>query len=34
VTLTLPSATGNSLQGQSSTLSYVFTANQRVATNQ
>jgi spore coat-associated protein N len=34
VTLTLPAATGNTLQGQSSTLSYVFTANQRVAANQ
>jgi spore coat-associated protein N len=34
VTLTLPAASGNSLQGQSSTLNYVFTATQRAATNQ
>jgi hypothetical protein len=31
VTLTLPSAAGNSLQGQSSTINYTFTANQRAA---
>jgi spore coat-associated protein N len=34
VTLTLPAGAGNTLQGQSSTLNYVFTANQRTATNQ
>ena len=34
VTLTLPAGAGNTLQGQSSTLNYVFTANQRAATNQ
>ena len=34
VTLTLPAAAGNTLQGQSSTLSYVFTATQRAAANQ
>ena len=34
VTLTLPAAAGNTLQGQSSTLSYVFTASQRAASNQ
>ena len=34
VTLTLPAAAGNTLQGQSSTLSYVFTATQRAASNQ
>jgi spore coat-associated protein N len=34
VTLTLPAASGNALQGQSSTLNYVFTATQRAATNQ
>ncbi len=34
VTLTLPAASGNALQGQSSTLNYVFTASQRAATNQ
>jgi len=33
VTLTLPSGSGNSEQGQSSTLTYVFTANQRAGTN-
>jgi spore coat-associated protein N len=31
VTLTLPSGAGNSLQGQSSTINYTFTANQRAA---
>jgi spore coat-associated protein N len=31
VTLTLPASAGNSLQGQSSTISYTFTANQRAA---
>jgi hypothetical protein len=31
VTLTLPGAAGNSLQGQSSTINYTFTANQRAA---
>lgn len=34
VTLTLPAGAGNTLQGQSSALNYVFTANQRTATNQ
>jgi spore coat-associated protein N len=34
VTLTLPAASGNSLQGQSSTLNYVLAATQRTATNQ
>ncbi len=34
VTLTLPAGAGNTLQGHSSTLNYVFTANQRAATNQ
>ena len=34
VTLTLPATASNTLQGQSSTLNYVFTANQRTATNQ
>jgi hypothetical protein len=34
VTLTLPSASGNALQGQSSTINYTFTANQRAGTNQ
>jgi len=34
VTLTLPATSSNTLQGQSSTLDYVFTANQRTATNQ
>jgi len=32
VTLTLPSAAPNTLQGQSSTISYAFTATQRAAT--
>lgn len=31
VTLTLPGTAGNSLQGQSSTINYTFTANQRAA---
>jgi spore coat-associated protein N len=31
VTLTLPGSAGNSLQGQSSTIAYTFTANQRAA---
>ena len=34
VTLTLPAVASNTLQGQSSTLSYVFTATQRAASNQ
>jgi spore coat-associated protein N len=34
VTLTLPASAGNSLQGQSSTISYTFTANQRAAASQ
>jgi hypothetical protein len=34
VTLTLPSAAPNTLQGQSSTISYAFTATQRAATSQ
>ena len=34
VTLTLPSAAGNTLQNQSSTISYAFTGTQRAATNQ
>ncbi|HVA31084.1 MAG TPA: TasA family protein [Gaiellaceae bacterium] len=34
VTLTLPATSSNTLQGQSSTLDYVFTANQRAATSQ
>ena len=34
VTLTLPAASANSLQGQTSSLNYVFTANQRAAGNQ
>ena len=33
VTLTLPSGAGNSLQNQSSTISYAFTGTQRTATN-
>jgi hypothetical protein len=33
VTLTLPSATGNTFEGLSSTISYAFTATQRTATN-
>jgi spore coat-associated protein N len=33
VTLTLPSGAGNSLQNQSSTISYTFTGTQRTATN-
>jgi len=33
VTLTLPSAAPNTLQGQSSTISYAFTATQRAATS-
>ena len=33
VTLTLPSAAGNSLQNQSSTITYTFTGTQRTATN-
>ncbi|MGH3104946.1 MAG: TasA family protein [Gaiellaceae bacterium] len=33
LTLTLPSSTGNTLQGQSSTISYQFTGTQRAATN-
>jgi spore coat-associated protein N len=33
VTLTLPASAGNSLQGQSSTIAYTFTANQRAATD-
>jgi len=33
VTLTLPSGAGNSLQNQSSTISYAFTGTQRSATN-
>lgn len=34
VTLTLPSATGNTFQGLTSTLTYTFTGTQRAATNQ
>jgi hypothetical protein len=34
VTLTLPSAAPNTLQGQSSTISYAFTATQRAAAAQ
>jgi spore coat-associated protein N len=34
VTLTLPSGAGNTLQNQSSTISYAFTGTQRAATNQ
>jgi spore coat-associated protein N len=34
VTLTFPSAAGNTFQGLSETLNYTFTANQRTATNQ
>ena len=34
VTLTLPSATGNTFQGLTSTLTYAFTGTQRAATNQ
>jgi predicted ribosomally synthesized peptide with SipW-like signal peptide len=34
VTLTLPSAAGNTLQNQSSTIQYTFTGTQRAATNQ
>ena len=34
ITLTLPAGAPNTLQGQSSVLNYVFTANQRAATNQ
>ncbi len=34
VTLTLPSATGNTFQGLTSTLTYSFTGTQRAATNQ
>jgi spore coat-associated protein N len=34
VTLTLPASAGNSLQGQSSTITYTFTANQRTAASQ
>ena len=33
VTLTLPAAAPNTLQGKSSTINYSFTANQRAATN-
>jgi spore coat-associated protein N len=33
VTLTLPSVAGNTLQNQSSTISYAFTGTQRAATN-
>lgn len=33
VTLTLPSGAGNSLQNQSSTITYAFTGTQRAATN-
>lgn len=33
VTLTLPSGAGNTLQNQSSTISYAFTGTQRTATN-
>jgi predicted ribosomally synthesized peptide with SipW-like signal peptide len=33
VTLTLPSGAGNTLQNQSSTISYAFTGTQRAATN-
>ena len=33
MTLTLPSAAGNTLQNQSSTLSYAFTGTQRTATS-
>jgi hypothetical protein len=33
VTLTLPSAAGNTFQNQSSTIAYTFTATQRSATN-
>jgi len=34
VTLTFPSAAGNTLQGKSSTITYTFTGTQRAATNQ
>lgn len=34
ITLTLPSATGNTFQGLSSTITYTFTGTQRTATNQ
>ncbi len=34
ITLTLPAGASNTLQGQSSVLNYVFTGNQRAATNQ
>jgi predicted ribosomally synthesized peptide with SipW-like signal peptide len=34
VTLTLPSGAGNTLQNQSSTITYAFTGTQRAATNQ
>jgi spore coat-associated protein N len=34
VTLTLPAGAGNTLQNQSSTISYAFTGTQRAATNQ
>jgi hypothetical protein len=34
VTLTLPSTTGNTFQGLSSTINYAFTGTQRTATNQ
>ena len=34
VTLTLPSGAGNTLQNQSSTIQYAFTATQRAGTNQ
>ena len=33
VTLTLPSGAGNTLQNQSSTITYAFTGTQRAATN-
>jgi hypothetical protein len=33
VTLTLPSGAGNTLQNQSSTITYAFTGTQRTATN-
>jgi spore coat-associated protein N len=34
VTLTFPSGAGNTLQNQSSTVSYTFTGNQRAGTDQ
>jgi hypothetical protein len=34
VTLTFPSSAGNSLQGQTTAVTYAFTGNQRTATNE